>query len=279
MVLPRASRAITRSGAVPRTATCSLDGITSSDTTRAATGDPTTTVTVAFRPSLAAVTTAVPTRPPVSTPVAETVTTAGSLVDHSMRRPLAALPRPSVATPVTCVDAPGASRTAGGVTSTDATVPLGAGTVTVVLALCPPLEAVRVAIPGPTARTIPSSATTAMDESLVVQVTRGSATTPPAALVARVLRGTRSPWPSVAGAPAISSAAIDSPAGPPDDEARDTSMYPATPIATSTAPATARTTGRLGDRPVAPAARRSFTVRSEERRVGEECRSRWSPDH
>src|SRR5205823_11693823 len=151
IMLPRASRAITRNDAVPRTAGCSLAGITSSETTRAGAGDPTTTVMMALRPSLAAVTSAVPARPPVRTPVDETATTAGSLLDHSMRRPLAALPRPSIATAVTCVDAPGASRTACGVTSTVATVAGGAATVTLTLALLPPLEAVRVAIPAVTA--------------------------------------------------------------------------------------------------------------------------------
>src|SRR5204863_515097 len=95
--LPRASRAITRNDAVPRTASCSLAGITSSETTRAGAGDPTTTVMMALRPSLAAVTSTVPARPPVRTPVDETATTAGSLLDHSMRRP-AGLPRPSIDT-------------------------------------------------------------------------------------------------------------------------------------------------------------------------------------
>src|SRR5213078_1412031 len=102
--------------------------------------------------------------------------------------------------------------------------------------------------------------TSATDESLVDQVTGGSATTPPAAFVARVLRATRSPWPSVAGAPAISSAATASPSTLPDDAARDTSRYAATPIITSTAATTPSATRRPVERPLAPAARRSFTV-------------------
>src|SRR5216117_1413033 len=125
-VLPAASVAIPASCAVPPTARLAVLGVTATVATGAGAGAVAVTVTAAvplFSPLLAVMVTE-PTVTPVTSPLAETVATAGSLLLQLKVCPARVLPAASVAIPTSCAVSPTARLAVLGVTATVAT---GAG--------------------------------------------------------------------------------------------------------------------------------------------------------
>jgi hypothetical protein len=115
---------------------------------------------------------AVPTAPPVTTPVAETVATSGLLVLHETVRPVSTVPFASFVTAVSVVLCPTFTVVVGGVTVTVATGVSGTDvTVTAAVPLLPSLVAVIVAVPTATPVTTPPDETVAAAVLLEVQVT------------------------------------------------------------------------------------------------------------
>jgi hypothetical protein len=145
------------------------------------------TVTVAdpVLPSLVAVMPAVPTLTAVTSPVVDTVATAGLLDNQLTARPVRTLPLASLVAAVAWVVEPITTVEAASDTVTEAT----GGTMTVIVAvpLCPPLAAVMPAVPTPTAVTAPVADTVATAELLDDQLTaRPVRTLPVASLVVAV---------------------------------------------------------------------------------------------
>src|SRR5205823_1158442 len=120
-------------------------------------------------PSLVAVIVAEPATTPVTSPLALTVATAVSLLDHAIVRPDSGLPPPSFGVAVSCTVLPSFTLADVGVTLTDATGTL----VTVMLAvpLCPSLVAVIVADPAAPPDTRPLLGTDATELLLLGHVT------------------------------------------------------------------------------------------------------------
>jgi hypothetical protein len=116
--LPMASRKVAESCSVAPTARGAVAGATATD----ATGTNTLTDEIPFRPStVAVIVTADPEAMPVTSPLADTVATAGLLDDQLTVRPVTGFPPGSRGVAVSCADVPVARFNVGGDTSTDAT--------------------------------------------------------------------------------------------------------------------------------------------------------------
>src|SRR5439155_25222860 len=123
-VLPAASVATPASCAVPPTARLAVLGVTATVATGAGAVAVTVTAAVPLFPPLLAVMVTEPTVTPVTSPLAETVATAGSLLLQLKVCPARVLPAASVAIPTSCAVSPTARLAVLGVTATVAT---GAG--------------------------------------------------------------------------------------------------------------------------------------------------------
>jgi hypothetical protein len=131
-----------------------------------------TTVTVIadvpLLPSLVAVIVADPTPTADTRPLADTVATAGALLDHVMTRPVRTVPAESLVVAISCTVVPMRSVLVAGATVTDAT-----GTIVTVIPavpLLPSLVAVIVADPADTPVTTPLAETVATPGALLDQV-------------------------------------------------------------------------------------------------------------
>jgi hypothetical protein len=140
-------------------------------------------VALPLLPSLVAVTLAVPTDTAVSTPVAETVTTAGSLELHITPRPVNTPPFASIVVAVAWAVPTAVMEFGVRLTLTDATGI--AVTVTDAVPIFPSLVAVISAAPGATAETIPAADTVVTLALLEVHATRRPLRTSP--LLARII--------------------------------------------------------------------------------------------
>src|SRR6266576_2798309 len=126
-------------------------------------------VAVPLFPSLVAVIVADPAETAVTRPLAETVATAGALLDHVTTRPVSVLPAASLVAALSCAVVPTRSVLVAGATVTVAT-----GTAVTVIALVPllpSLVAVIVADPAETAVTRPLAETVATAGALLDHVT------------------------------------------------------------------------------------------------------------
>jgi hypothetical protein len=169
-VAPPASRAVAVSCWVAPTATVAGVGVTATLATGAGAGCATEIVAVPVTVPSAAVIVAVPAATAVTRPVALTVATPGALDVQVKVRPGRSAPPASRATAVSCRVPPSGIDAVAGVTTTEAVVAGGAGTVTAALPATPSIVAVIVAVPGPTAVTSPLGLTVATDAALDVQV-------------------------------------------------------------------------------------------------------------
>src|SRR5436309_4242234 len=163
---PAASLATADSCTVLATAILAEAAVTST----AATGMTATVIAaVPLFPSLVAVIVADPTATAVTRPLADTVATAGALLDQVTSRPVSTLPAESFVVAVSCTVAPALRLFDAGDTVTVAT-----GTTVTVIAdvpFLPSLVAVIVADPAPTAVTSPLAETVAAAGALLAQVT------------------------------------------------------------------------------------------------------------
>jgi len=168
-MLPLASRATAASDVSAPTTSDAVAGLTATDAI--GTG---VTVIVALptRPSLVAVMVVVPGATAVTSPVPETVATAGAPETQLTERPVRMLPFTSRATTASVVAAPTMRDALAGETVTVATGTSGAGfTVIAAVAVFPSTAAVIVADPGATPVTTPFAATVAIAGALESQVT------------------------------------------------------------------------------------------------------------
>ena len=156
------------------------------------------TVLVPLFPSLVAVIVADPAATAVTRPPAETVATAGALLDHVMTRPLSTLPAESFVVALSCAVPPTTTLAVAGATVTVAT----GTTVTVIDELpdFPSLVAVIVAAPAPTAVTTPLAETVATAGVLLDQVTTRPVNTLPEESLVVALSGTVPPATTLADA-------------------------------------------------------------------------------
>lgn len=113
----------------------------------------------------------------VTSPVADTVVTLLGVLDHVTLRPVSVLPLASLAVAESCTVCPGVSDAVPGVSVTEATA--ASVTDTLAVPLCPPLEAVMVALPAATAVIWPLALTVATPVLLLVHVTARPASTVP----------------------------------------------------------------------------------------------------
>jgi hypothetical protein len=129
------------------------------------------------------VTFVVPGTTPVTSPVAETVATAGLTTAQVTGRPVSAFPAESRAVAVSCCVPPTTIVAAGGVTATLLAV-VGTATTTVAVADRPWLEAVMVVLPMAMPFTTPLLLTVATAGFADAQVTTGAVTPGSASIVA-----------------------------------------------------------------------------------------------
>src|SRR5438093_7333578 len=127
----------------------------------------TVTAAVPLCPSLVAVIVAAPAATPVTSPVEDTVATAGVPDAQVTARPVSTLPAASFRVVVSCTVAPTSMSAVAGLTVTDATETIA--TVTLAVPLCPSLVAVIVADPAATPVTSPAADTVAIAVFELVQ--------------------------------------------------------------------------------------------------------------
>src|SRR5438876_735282 len=130
-------------------------------------------------PSLVAVIVAAPAATPVTSPVEDTVATAGVPDAQVTDRPESTLPAASFRVVVSCTVAPTSTTAVAGLTVTDATETIA--TVTLAVPLCPSLVAVIVADPAATPVTSPAADTVAIAVFELVHATARPVSTFPAA--------------------------------------------------------------------------------------------------
>src|SRR5438552_1975726 len=177
--LPAASLVTALSCVVAPTKTFAVAGLTVTEAT--GTLD-TVTAAVPLCPSLVAVIVAAPAATPVTSPVEDTVATAGVPDAQVTDRPESTLPAASFRVVVSCTVAPTSTTAVAGLTVTDATGTIA--TVTLAVPLFPSLVAVIVADPAATPVTSPAADTVAIAVFELVQlITRPLSTLPAASLV------------------------------------------------------------------------------------------------
>src|SRR5436309_2540846 len=177
--LPAASFGVALSCVVAPTKTFAVAGLTVTEAT--GTLD-TVTAAVPLCPSLVAVIVAAPAATPVTSPVEDTVATAGVPDAQVTDRPESTLPAASFRVVVSCTVAPTSTTAVAGLTVTDATGTIA--TVTLAVPLFPSLVAVIVADPAATPVTSPAADTVAIAVFELVQlITRPLSTLPAASLV------------------------------------------------------------------------------------------------
>src|SRR5206468_350803 len=178
--LPLASLSVAVSCTVPPTYRFGAAGLTVTE----ATGTRLTlTPALPLCPSLVAVTVTEPAATPVTSPVADTVATAGFALVHVTTRPASRFPAASLGVALSCVVAPTNTVAVAGLTVTDATGTLD--TVTAAVPVCPSLVAVIVAAPTATPVTKPLADTVAVAAFKLVQLITRPVSTFPAAPLGR----------------------------------------------------------------------------------------------
>src|SRR6266550_7151538 len=182
-VVPLASLRVTVSCTVPPTGRVAGAGLT----TTVATGtSATVTVALPVRPSLMAVIVAVPTAPPVTSPLADTDATVGALEVHVTARPVSALPAESFGVAASCTVCPTPMLADAGATCTEATGTIA--TLIVAVAVLLSLVAVIVAEPWVTPPTCPVLLTVATLGLLLAHVTGRPVSVLPAASLGVAVR-------------------------------------------------------------------------------------------
>src|SRR5439155_531641 len=174
--LPAASLVTALSCVVAPTKTFAVAGLTVTEAT--GTLD-TVTAAVPLCPSLVAVIVAAPAATPVTSPVEDTVATAGVPDAQVTDRPESTLPAASFRVVVSCTVAPTSTTAVAGLTVTDATGTIA--TVTLAVPLFPSLVAVIVADPAATPVTSPAADTVAIAVFELVHATARPVSTFPAA--------------------------------------------------------------------------------------------------
>ena len=173
---PFASSGVAVSWTVSPTWMAAVAGLTLTDAT--GTGVTVTAALPVFA-SLVAVIVTAPAAMPVTSPVEDTVATAGALDAHATARPESTLPAASVRVAASCTLAPTSTTAVAGLIATDATgtfaTPIAAD------ALFPSLVAVIVAVPAATPVTRPAADTVAIAGFELVQVTARPASALPIA--------------------------------------------------------------------------------------------------
>src|SRR5438034_1384037 len=173
---PAASFSVALSCVVAPAKTFAVAGLTVTEAT--GTLD-TVTAAVPLCPSLVAVIVAALAATPVTSPVEDTVATAGVLDAQVTDRPESTLPAASFRVVVSCTVAPTSTTAVAGLTVTDATETIA--TVTLAVPLCPSLVAVIVADPAATPVTSPAADTVAIAVFELVHATARPVSTFPAA--------------------------------------------------------------------------------------------------